>query len=88
MTQIKTTSKDNKLSVIAAYIPLVATGPGFVLGVLLEQEPATVVAAYLETFTGALGPDMPDNKEEIFELFSRHRQLQDREAPALPIKED
>jgi hypothetical protein len=88
MSQIQTTSKDKKLSVIAAYIPLVATGPGFVLGVLLEQEPATVVAAYLETFTGSLGPDMPDNKEEIFELFSRHRQLQDREAPALPIKED
>jgi hypothetical protein len=88
MLRIQATKKNDKLSVIGAYSPLVVKGPEFVLAVLLEQETATVVLHYLERFIESLGPDIPDNKEEIFELFSRHRQLQDQEAPMNPIKED
>jgi hypothetical protein len=88
MPRVQATTKEKKLSVISAYSPLVVTGPGFVLAVLLEQEPMSVVSAYLEKFTEFLGPDIPDSKEEIFELFSRHRQAQDQEVPDHPIKED
>jgi hypothetical protein len=88
MLRIQAAKKNDKLRVIAAYSPLVANGPGFVLAVLLEQEPVTVVAAYLQSFVEALGHDIPDNKEELFELFSRHRQVQDKEVPIHPIKED
>jgi hypothetical protein len=88
MLQIQATTREKKLSLISAYSPLAVSGPGFVLGVLLDQEPMSVVLAYLETFTESLGTDIPDNKEEIFELFSRHRQVQDQEAPILPIEED
>jgi hypothetical protein len=88
MPRIQATKKNDKLSVTAAYSPLVANGPGFVLAVLLEQEPVTVVAAYLQSFVEALGHDIPDNKEEIFELFLRHRQVQDKEVLIHPIKED
>jgi hypothetical protein len=88
MPRIQAARKNDKLSVIAAYSPRLARGPGFVLAVLLEQEPMIVVTTHLQSFIEALAYDIPDNKEELFELFSRHRQLQDEEVPIHPIKED
>jgi hypothetical protein len=88
MVQIRNIKQEDKLSVISAYSPPVSNGPGFVLGVLLEQEPMAVVAIHIESFTESLGPDIPHNKEEIVELFSRHRQAKDQVAPIHPIVED
>jgi hypothetical protein len=89
MPRLQVTKKNDKLSVIAAYRPRPANGPGFVLAVLLEHEPMSVVMCYLERFMESLGPDdIPDDGEELFELFSRHRRVHDREAPIHPIQED
>jgi hypothetical protein len=86
--RIRAAKKGEIFGIISAYSPSVASGPCFVLEVLLEQDPLTVVLAYFESFVGSLGTDIPDNKEEIFELFSRHRQVQDQEVQIHPIEED
>ena len=78
MLQIQATNKAKKLSVIAFYTPGFVNGPAFVLGILLEQEPMTNVAAYLESFTESLASDVPSDPEEIYELFLRHRLIQDQ----------
>ena len=88
MPRIQATKQNDKLGVISSYSPLVPNGPGFVLGVLLEREPVTVVASHLESFTESLGHDIPSDQEQIYELFLRHRQLRDQEVPIHPITED
>ena len=81
MPRIHAARKIDKLQVISSYSPLVANGPGFVLGVLLEREPMANVAGYLESFTEFIGPDIPADREEVYDLFLLHRQLQDQAAP-------
>jgi hypothetical protein len=88
MPRIQAAKKSEILGILSAYSPPVANGPCFVFEVLLEQYPMTVVLAYFESFVESLGTDIPANKEEIFELFSRHRQVQDEQAPIPPIEED
>jgi hypothetical protein len=88
MPRIQAAKKGDIFGIISAYSPPIANDSVFVLEVLLEQDPMTVVLAYFETFMEFLGTDIPNNKEEIFELFSRHRQVQDQKAPIPPIEED
>jgi hypothetical protein len=80
MPRIQAAKKSDILRLISDYGPPVANGPGFVLEVLLEQDPLVLVLSHFGSFMEVHGSDIPHKKEEILKLFSKHRQAQHRKA--------